>query len=99
MIFTGRLVELPVIDAHSPSCDGPLRYELISLILDQCHATLLGNHLNGTDPFTILHGVDDTGVQELQHFFLDYLPHRIIQPSLMLSRWLMVWFHRNAMGA
>ena len=50
VIFPGSLVEHPVIDTHSPSGDCPLRYELISLIPDNCHASLLWDHLNWVDP-------------------------------------------------
>ena len=63
VIFPGGLVEHPVIDTHSPSDDCPLRYELISLVPNNCHASLLWDHLNWTDPHTILHGVYDTRVQ------------------------------------
>ena len=63
VIFPGILVKHPVMDAHSPTSDCSLRYELISLILDHYHASLLRNHLNWPDPFTVLHEVDDTRVQ------------------------------------
>jgi hypothetical protein len=59
VIFPSSLVERPVIDTHLPSSNCPLRYELISLILDYCHASLLWNYLNWADPLTILHEVDD----------------------------------------
>ena len=63
VIFPGCFVELPVIDAHPPSSHGPLRDEFIPLILDHGHSTLLWHHLNGANPFTVLHRVDDTRVQ------------------------------------
>ena len=62
VIFSGGLVEHPVIDTHSPSGDCPLRYELISLISDNCHASLIWDHLNWADPLTVLHGVYDARV-------------------------------------
>ena len=62
VIFPGSFVKHPVVDAHSPTCNGPLRYELISLVLDYCHASLLWDYLNWAKPFTILHGVYDTCV-------------------------------------
>ena len=62
VIFPGGFVKHPVVDAHSPTSNGPLRYELISLILDHCHASLLWDYLNWANPFTILHGVYDTRV-------------------------------------
>ena len=46
VIFLGSLVKHPVIDAHLPTSDCPLRYELISLILDNYHASLLWDYLN-----------------------------------------------------
>ena len=63
VIFPGSLVKHPLIDAHLPSSNGPLRYELISLILDHFHASVLWDYLNWANPFTILHGVYDTCVQ------------------------------------
>ena len=59
VIFPGSFVRHVVVDAHSPSNNGPLRYELISLVLDHCHASLLRDYLNWANPFTILHGVDN----------------------------------------
>jgi hypothetical protein len=62
VIFPDSFVEHPIIDTHPPSSNYPLRYELISLILDNCHASLLWNNLNWADPLTVLHGVDDARV-------------------------------------
>ena len=63
VIFPGSFVKHPVVDAHSLTSNGPLRYELISLVLDHYHASLLWDYLNRANPFTILHGVYDTCVQ------------------------------------
>ena len=63
VIFLGSVVEHTVIDAYPLTTNGPLRYELISLILDHCHASFLWDYLNWANPFTILHGVYDTCVQ------------------------------------
>ena len=57
VIFPGSLVKHPVIDAHLLTSDCPLRYELISLILDNCHASLLWDHLNWTDPLSLARGI------------------------------------------
>ena len=46
VIFLGSFVKHLVIDAHSPTSNGPLRYELISLVLDHYHASLLWDYLN-----------------------------------------------------
>ena len=62
VIFSGSLVEHPIIDAHPPTSDCPLRYELVSLILDHYRASLLRNYLNWAGPFTVLHMIDDTRV-------------------------------------
>jgi hypothetical protein len=45
MIFPSSFVELPVVDAHPPTGDSPLRNELIFLIVDNHHSTLLWHHL------------------------------------------------------
>jgi hypothetical protein len=58
VIFLGGLVEHLVIDTHPPTSNCPLRYELVSLILEYCHASLLRNYLNWADPFAVLHGVE-----------------------------------------
>jgi hypothetical protein len=63
VIFPSSLVKHSAIDAHPPSSNCPLRYELISLILNYFHASLLQNHSNWVDPLTILHGVDDAHMQ------------------------------------
>ena len=63
VIFPGSLVEHLVINTHSPSSHCPLRYELISLISNNCHASLLRDHLNWVDPLTVLHRVYDARVQ------------------------------------
>ena len=63
VIFPGCLVKHPVIDAHSPSGHCPLRYELVPLITDYRHASLLRDHLNLADLLTVLHGVYDARVQ------------------------------------
>jgi hypothetical protein len=41
MIFLSSFVELPVVDAHPPTGDSPLRNELIFLIVDTRHSTHL----------------------------------------------------------
>jgi hypothetical protein len=99
MIFLSSFVELPIVDAHSPIGDSPLRNELIFLIVDNHHSTLLRHHLYWTDPFTITNWIDNSSLKWFQHLLLYYLPHRIIQPSLMLMDRLMFLFHVNAMGA
>ena len=62
VIFPGSLVEHRVIDTHPPSGHCPLRYELVPLISDYRHTSLLRDHLNWADPLTVLYGVYDTRV-------------------------------------
>ena len=42
VIFPGGFVKHPVVDTHSPTSNGPLRYELISLVLDHCMPPFFG---------------------------------------------------------
>jgi hypothetical protein len=42
--------------------------------------------------------IDDPGVQEFQNLFLNYLSHRIIKPTLWLSRRCRIQICRDAMG-
>ena len=46
VIFLGDFVKHPVVDTHSPTSNGPMRYELISLVLDHFHASFLWDYLN-----------------------------------------------------
>ena len=62
MILLCSLVEFPIIYAHPPSGRETLSDQLILLIRDNCQPSLLGHYLNGTDPLTIRHGVDNSGV-------------------------------------
>ena len=63
VIVPGSLVKHPVIDTHSPSGHCPLRNELVPLITDYRHASLLWDHLDWADLLVILHGVYDARVQ------------------------------------
>ena len=85
VIFLGCLVKHPVIDTHYPSGHYLLRYELVPLIPDYRHASLLRDYLDWADPLAVLHGVYDARVQQLEYLFVVYLPHRIIMPPLMFS--------------
>jgi hypothetical protein len=71
VIFPGSLIEHPVIDAHPPPSYCPLRYELISLIMDHCHASLLWNILNWSDPLIILHVVCLWSLYNIDHQHID----------------------------
>ena len=62
VIFPGSFVKHLVIDTHSPSGHCLLRYELVPLITDYRHASLLWDHLDWADPLTVLHGVYDARV-------------------------------------
>jgi hypothetical protein len=99
MIFLSSFVELPVVDAHPPTGDCLLRNEFIFLITDNRHSTLLRHRLYWTDPFTVRNRIDNSTLKWFQHLLLYYIPHRIIQSSLMLTDKLMILFLENAMSA
>jgi hypothetical protein len=63
MIFPSSIVELLVVDTHSPTGDSSLRNEFIFLIADNSHSTLLRQHLYWTDPFTIRHRIDNSSLE------------------------------------
>ena len=46
VIFPGGFVKHLVVDAHSLTSNSPVRYELTSLVLDHCHASLLWDYLD-----------------------------------------------------
>jgi hypothetical protein len=62
MILLCSLVEFPIIYAHPSSSRETLGDQLILLIRDNCQPSLPRHYLNGTNPLTIQHGVDNTGV-------------------------------------
>jgi hypothetical protein len=99
MIFLSSFVEILVVDAHSPTGDNLLRNEFIFLITDNRHPTLLRHHLYWTDPFTVRNRIDNSSLKWFQHLLLYYLPHRIIQSSLMLTDRLMILLLENATSA
>jgi hypothetical protein len=99
MIFLSSFVEILVVDAHPPTGDSPLRNELIFLIVDNRHSTLLQHHMYWINPFTVRNRIDNSRLKWFQHLLLYYLPHRIIQLSLMLTDKLMFLLHGNALSA
>jgi hypothetical protein len=99
MVFLSSFVELPVVDTHPPTGDSPLSSEFIFLIADNRHSTLFWHHLYWTDPFTVRNRIDNSSLKKFQHLLLYYLPHCIIQPSLMLTDRLMFLLHGNVMSA
>ena len=64
MVLPGGLVKFSIVDAHPPAGDGSLGNEFIFLILNDCHSSFLGNHLNRAYPFTIRNGIDDSGMEQ-----------------------------------
>jgi hypothetical protein len=99
MIFLSSFVELPVVDTHPSIGDSPLRNEFIFLIANNSYSTLLQHHLYWTGPFTVRNRIDNSSLKWFQHLLLYYLPHHIIQPSLMLTDRLMFLLHGNVMSA
>ena len=62
MILLCSLIEFLVVYAHPPPSGEMLSDQLILLIRDNCQPSLPRHYLNGTNPLTIQHGVDNTGV-------------------------------------
>jgi hypothetical protein len=85
VVFLGGLVKLAIVYAHTPTCDGALRDELILIIAHYRHAALFGHNLNGANPFTIGYRVDNLGMKEFQNFLFHYLPHVVVEPTLRFS--------------
>ena len=86
MILLCGCIEFSVIYAHPPSRDGLLRDKLIFVVFNNHHTSLLRYNLHGANPLAVWHGIYYSDVQEFQHFFLDNLSHRIVQPFLRLPR-------------
>jgi hypothetical protein len=98
MIFLSSFVELSIVDTHPLTGDSLLRNEFIFIIADNNHSTLLRHHLYWIDSFSVRDGVDNFSLKWFQHLLLYYLPHHIIQSSLMLMDRLMILLLGNAMS-
>ena len=62
MIFSGYLVQPPIINADSPAVLHSCGDELIPFILNHCEACLLWNHLDWTHPLVVRNWVDDSSL-------------------------------------
>ena len=62
MIFSGYLVQPPIINADSPAILHSCGDKLILFILDHCEAGHLRNHLDWTHPLAVRNGVDDSSL-------------------------------------
>ena len=62
MILPRSLVEFPIVNTHPPSRREMLSDQLILVIWNNCHPSLFRHYLNGTNPLTIRHGLDNLGV-------------------------------------
>jgi hypothetical protein len=99
VILPGGFTEFSVINAHSPTSNCPFTYELILLIPDNSHATLLWHHLYWIDSLTVRNRVDESSIEQFQHLLLYYFPHCIIESALMLPDRYVILFHGNVMSA
>ena len=62
MIFSGYLVQPPIINADSPVVLQSGVDELIPFILNHYEACLLRNNLDWTHPLAVRNGVDDSSL-------------------------------------
>src|SRR4029078_1475488 len=69
MILPRRLIQFSIIDAHPPSRDGSLRYQLLLLIFHNRESSFLRNAMHGAYPFTMWHGVYYSGIQPSLMFY------------------------------
>src|SRR6185503_14540628 len=83
MILPRCLIQFSIINAHPPSRDGSLRYQLLLLIFHN-RESFLRNAMHGAYPFTMWHGVYYSGIQQFDNLFLHHITHSMAQPSLML---------------
>ncbi|GJT25792.1 hypothetical protein Tco_0895729 [Tanacetum coccineum] len=58
VIFSGRIIQLTVVDTYAPSSNGPLWDELILLILYYGHPSLLWDNLDKAYLWTVGDGID-----------------------------------------
>ena len=65
---------------------------------NDCHSSFLWNHLHGTNLVTMWYGINNPKMKKFEDFLLHDFPHRIIEPTLRLSRRCTRRVNRNAMG-
>ena len=73
MIFSGYLVQPPIINADSPTFLYSCGDKLILFILDHCEVCLLRNQLDWTHPLAVKNGVDDSSLQKLGHLLFHHI--------------------------
>ena len=81
MIFPCSFIELAVVDAHPPSSDSLSWNEIILFIMDYCHSSFLGQHLDWTYLSTAKDRVDKSSLQQLKEFL----------PNFLLYGWLSLY--------
>src|SRR6185312_9635531 len=83
MILPRCLIQLSIIDAHPPSRNGSLWYQLLLLIFHNRESPFLRNAMHGAYPFTMWYGVYYSGIQQFDNLLLHHITHSMAQPSLM----------------
>ena len=73
MIFSGYLVQPPIINVDSPAILHSYGDKLIPFILNHYEACLLRNHLDWTHPLVVRNGVDDYSLQEFGHLIFHHI--------------------------
>src|SRR6185312_11166813 len=99
MILPRCLIQFSIIDAHSPSRDGSLRYQLLLLIFHNRESSFLRNAMNGAYPFTMWHGVYYSGIQQFENLLLYHITHSMAQSSLMFYHRLVLLLELYTMCA
>src|SRR6185295_1919371 len=99
MILPRCLIQFSIIDAHPPSRDGSLQYQLLLLIFHNRESSFLWNATHGAYPFTMWHGVYYSSIQQFDNLLLHHITHSMAQPSLMFYAWLVLLLELYAMCA
>ena len=73
VVFSRGFVQLLVVNTHSLPGNYPGREEFILLILYYYHPSFLRNHLDWAYPTAIRDDINDTDIQQFQHFDSYYL--------------------------
>ena len=87
MVLFGNLVQLPIVDAYSPTVLHPSRNQLILLIFYHGEAGFLRNYLDGTHPLAVGDRINDSSLQKLGYLLLHYIKNHWVEYSLSLSYW------------
>ena len=99
MILPSGGIQLPIINANTPTILNPLWNLLPFIIGNHGHPSFLWDDLNGRNPLGVRNRKDDPMIKQLGDFFLDYFHHGGIKSSLCISHGFAIILQIDVMHA